>query len=48
MQTGKVAGALGGAAFAGQMVLLFASPASWLTLTTLKEISHSLGAYRRR
>lgn len=32
IQTGKAAGALGGAAFAGQMMLLFASVALWLTL----------------
>jgi hypothetical protein len=30
--SGKAAGALGGAAFAGQMVLLFGSLALWLTL----------------
>lgn len=32
IQSGKAAGALGGAAFAGQMMLLFASLALWLTL----------------
>jgi hypothetical protein len=48
IQTGKAAGALGGAAFAGQMVLLFVSLALWLTLATLKEIPNSLGADRRR
>jgi hypothetical protein len=32
VESGKAAGALGGAVFAGQMMLLFASVALWLTL----------------
>jgi hypothetical protein len=32
VQSGKAAGTLGGAVFAGQMMLLFASVALWLTL----------------